>query len=129
MEEALAALLLADAGVSAQVGARVYWSELPQGKQKPAIVLHRASGLHGYTVDGADGLVESRIQADAWGESYGAAKLAARAVKTALTGYSGTQSGITFQGAFVNSETDGHFDEGSEKLYRTMIDLTIWHTE
>ena len=129
MEEALVSLLLASAGVSAQVGTRVYWSELPQGNQRPAVILRRITGLHGYTADGDDGLVESRVQVEGWGNTYGSAKLTARAAKAALTGYTGTQSGITFGGVFVNSERDDDFAEGSEKLFRTMIDVTIWHTE
>jgi len=122
MEEALIAFILADTGVQAAVGNRVYWVQRPQASEVPAIVLTRISGDRDYHTQGPSGLVSSRVQADVYGKTYAAAKTAGRALIARLSGHKGGM----FQGAFVDGERD--FYEGDQALHRVSIDFLLSHT-
>jgi hypothetical protein len=128
MEEALIALLLADPGVATVAGDRVHWLRRPQGEATPALVLTRVGGGHAYTYGGRDELIETRVQIDAWAETYGAAKALARAVTSLLSGYRATSGPI--RSAFLNAERDGLQDaDPFGTLARVSLDFTIWHQE
>lgn len=124
MEETLASLLLNDTAVSASVGQRVNWSERP-GDDLPAITLHRISGRRDSHSAGRSGLVSSTVQIDIWGASYKQAKLLARATIRALPQ---APSG-NLQGIFIESESDSFEGEDPTPLYRTRLDISVWHTE
>lgn len=127
MEEEIRALLLADSGVSGHAGTRVSFGAHPQGQPFPGVVLNTISGMDDLTAGGPSGLSESRIQVDCYAETYGAAKLLSRAVKTALSGYSG--GGL--QGVFHASTRDGR--EGgtneAERPFRVSMDFMVQFNE
>lgn len=128
MEEALRDYLASQAGVAALVGSRIYWAERPQASDLPAIVLHKISGVRGYTTRKADGLVRVRIQIDCWSDQYADAKAVARAVTTVLSGAIFERTGVTFRGAFVDAEQDSREDKnGGGRISRTRVDVVIWH--
>lgn len=137
MEEALHALLTADAGVAAIVGARVTPYERLQGGALPALTYARISGRRDYAHDGPTGFSESRVQLDAWADpaadasAYGTAKAAARAAVAAVSGYRGTVGPTRIGGIFVEAERDLRGDTAgdTQRLARVSLDLTIWHTE
>lgn len=133
MEEALAAFLLANAGLQTLVSNRINWNVRPQNNGTPAIVLLKVSGTRGYTATGPDRLIESRVQCDCWGKNFLQTKQVARAAVAAFNGIKGVRGGVRFQSAFVDSERDD-FDQGSnvqsgtaERLYRTSLDIIIWY--
>lgn len=126
MEAALIAKLLATAGVTALVSTRINWSRRTQGAALPAIVLHRVSGLPDVHHAGASGLVVSRVQVDCWGETYGSAKAAARAVETAVTAQTFTQGAVRFDVILIDSERDDSTDE-TTPIFRTSLDLMVHH--
>lgn len=128
MEAALMTLLLADAGVTAQLGARINWLRRPQAEDGfPAAVLQRVAGARDYHMGAASGLVSSSVQVDVWGETYAAAKLASAAIVAAVSGY---RAG-TIQGIFVEAERDlaDETADANIRLFRITLDLQIWHTE
>lgn len=128
MEEALRTFLLADTDLAALVGTRVHWVRSPQGTASPRIVLYRISGLRDMHMNGPSGLIASRVQIDCIGSSYGGAKAVARAVEARLSGYSGSASGVVFQGCFLIGERDDFEDADTpDKLFRTSLDFNIWH--
>ncbi len=132
MEEALIAILLDDSGVSNRVSTRVYAGRRPQDVSNlPAIILQKVSAPRSYNMDGPSNLIESRFQCDCYGKTYKSAKLAARALMVAVNGYSGTQSGVVIQRISIDSERDTNETEsGADRhLFRTSIDLLIWHDE
>lgn len=132
MEEALRAVLVSDAGVSGQVATRVYWGRRSQSTSVlPAVVLEKISAPRDYTYTGPSNLIESRVQADCFGESYANAKAAARSVISALSNYSGTQSGVVIQRVTIENERDFQGQEsGADRyLFATSVDLLIWHDE
>lgn len=123
MEEALRVILLANASVTSAVGTRVAWGSQPQGTAAPYVNLHRIGGAHSQTTDGPDGMIESRVQADCWGKTYGEAKAGARGIIAALNGYRDT----TFRHIAVESERDDDDLTPPNPLYRSSIDLRIVH--
>ncbi|HMR51187.1 MAG TPA: DUF3168 domain-containing protein [Amaricoccus sp.] len=132
MHEALRALLLADAGVSALVGTRVTWGARPQGSALPAVVLHLISDVPGYTLAGDNGHRDSRVQADCIGEGrYEAVLGVAQAVQAALSGYSGTVAGTIFQGIFIDQARDLSEPavESERRLFHLSTDFLIHHLE
>ena len=132
MEEALRSILVADAGVSAQVGTRIYWGRRTQSSSDlPSIVLEKISAPRDYHYTGPSNLIESRVQLDCFGETYASAKTTARAVISALSNYSGTQSGVVVQRITIENERDydGQESAANRYLFVTSVDLLIWHDE
>ena len=132
MEEALVSLLLNDSGLTSRVDNRVYWARRPQDVSAlPVITLFRVSAPRDYHMQGASGLVESRVQCDLFGAKYSETKLSARALMAAINGYSGTFSGTQFQRISIENERDTNETESDagRHLFRTSIDLLIWHDE
>lgn len=129
MEEALIATLLGAAGVAALVGTKVHPGARPQVSMLPALIFNRISGARSYTSDAPDGLVESRVQIDAYANSYAAAKILARAAQSTLSGLRGAHHGVTFQGVFMEGVRDGFEGESPERIYRVSMDFTVWAIE
>lgn len=132
MEEALRALLAGTAAITNLTGTRIYWGRRSQSTSAlPAIVLERVSGRRDYHMTDASGLVETRVQADCFGETYAQAKTAARALMDAVNAYSGTVSSTVFQRISIEGERDydGKESNAARHLFVTSIDLLIWHSE
>ncbi len=87
MEEELRALLRADPATVAASGGRVNWIEHPQGQPWPGLVLTVASEAERTDYRGRGGLVQFRVQADAYAPSYAGAKALARAARACLAGH------------------------------------------
>lgn len=129
VEAAIIQLLIADSGVSAIVGDSVWPGSKPQASGFPAIVVNWIEGEPIYTADGETGLNRVRFEIDAWAETYTGAKDLAAAVKTVLSAFQGTNSGVTIETALFESERD--YREGGsnsdEYLFRSNLDLTVWY--
>ena len=106
MQESLTALLLADTAIAGLTGNgdRLYWNVGEQGKPDPMAVLYLISGVPDYHMQGASGLVESRVQIDCRAGTVAEALALARAIEARLSGYRGTRDGIKFMGIFKQSE-------------------------
>lgn len=121
MEIALRALIL-------PVAPRCYWARAPQAPvpARPYVVLHRISGVRGYHMQGGDGLIQSRIQMDIYGDSYGSCRAQADAIMGVLSGYRG---GI-FRGVFIDSERSLPPEAGDPaEMFRLSVDVMVHHTE
>lgn len=132
MEEAFRSLLIGNGSLTALVSNRISYGRRPQSvSELPAVVLEKVSAPREYNMDGPSGLVETRIQADCFGETYASAKTTARAVMGAVNGYSGTQSGVVIQRISIENERDSSGIESAANryLFLTSIDFSIWHDE
>ena len=126
MEEALTSLL------STVAGGRRYWVRVPQSNTaRPYVVLTRVSGNRDYHLKGASRYVQSRVQANAYGETYASAKATIRAIIDAVSGFAGTIGGVQIQRIEVDSERDLTADDvgAVTNLYLISIDLMIHHDE
>lgn len=129
MQEDLIALALADAGVTAAVGSKVWWVKRPQGQAAPLAVMTMVSNVPGVAMAGETNWNDSRVQIDCYATTYAAARATARAFSTLFGGYSGTQGTTQFQGIFRISDRD-LFEAGDtdqDRLYRVMLEFrVIW---
>lgn len=119
-------MLLTDLLASVAGGKR-YWLRAPQGTKPPYVVMQRISGIRDYHMQGASGLVTSRVQIDCYATTYAGVKATARSVVNAL---SGRRVGI-IQGIFIDSERDLPAADAGEvtNLFRTSIDIMVHHKE
>lgn len=99
-EQAIRSRLLADSGVSALVGTRIYVDEAPQVTGKtdpyPYIVMQTVSAEPGHVLAGYDGLTDFRVHLDCYARTSAASRLIVSAIRNCFDGYRGT---ITVNGA------------------------------
>ena len=117
-------LLVADAGVTALAGDRVYSEVLPQSPTLPAVVFNEVAGMDDYALDGPTGAASRRVQVDAWAKTRAEATALGTAVAAALSGHAGAAAGLEVQGTFLLSERWGF--EPATQLYRTGQDYEVW---
>ncbi|AHE52636.1 tail completion protein gp17 [Sphingomonas sanxanigenens] len=127
MEEALRDRLLANPGLSALVGDRIWWVERPQSSALPALTLQLISPGRTYTHDGPAGFYGPRVQCDSWGGSYGSARLVSRALLAAIEPAT-TVGGVEFKAAFLDSERDMPVSEMPDRttIFRVSQDFFVW---
>jgi len=125
VEEGLVAELLADAGVSALVGTRVY-RLLPQNVTYPAIQYQRISAERFNTLDGPNDLTQIRMQVDSWSDSYEQVKALATAVRQALNGVRNTLGSQAVQHVYlVAGDTDDVTIDGDRIDHRVTQDYMV----
>jgi hypothetical protein len=128
MEEALVSHLLATAGLSALVGARINWGVRPQGQSLPALVLQVVSAPRDYTMTRRDPVTGYLVQIDVWAGAYATAKQVSRQVLVAMDDLTTPP----FQGAFLDNERDtfeaGDAPQGSAPtdFHRVSMDYRVW---
>lgn len=108
------------------VAPRCYWARAPQTPvpARPYVVLHLISGVRDYHMQGDDGLVQSRVQIDIYGDNYAAIRGQADAIIGVLSGYRG---GV-FRGIFIDSERSLPLEVGDpSELWRLSIDVMVNH--
>lgn len=95
-EQALYALLAADAGIAARVASRIYPGQLPQGTLLPALVVEHVDSQPLPTIDAQAGfsLVQSRLQVTALAKTYTDQKAVLDAVRAALNYQRGVIAGV-----------------------------------
>lgn len=125
MEAHLIALLLADPGVAALAGARIWPLRRPQGEALPAITLQRIGGAPLQSHAGTASLARARIQIDIWAARYAEAK-ALRAAATAVLDAAANPAGPICAARRID-ERD--LSEAEGRLLRISIDYDIWHQE
>lgn len=135
IEEALRAILTANAGVTAIVSTRVYPVVIPQAATLPAVAYQRISATREHNLGGPGGLTRVRFQLTMAAATYAAMKALANAVRVALDGYRGTVSGVFVQAALSEGEREQFVGEtvqtGAEAnmTYNTQLDVLVWHSE
>jgi hypothetical protein len=86
---AIRAVLMANSGVSALVGSRIYTLKLPDACTFPAISIHKISDPFS-RIKGSP-----RVQVSVWGKDPLVLEGIKAAVETALDGYAGTQGNFS----------------------------------
>jgi hypothetical protein len=134
VEEAVRQQLLADAGLAALVGTRVWALVLPEHGDLPAVRVQLVDEPSTYHLRGEDALTRARVQVDAYAEEgaaadpYASAQAVADAVHAAL-------SGVRFAvGSPVSREVTGAMRDSRRVLYeaeelrqvRVSQDYIVW---
>ena len=130
IDESLIQLLLADAGVVAIAGTRIYSTQAPQGTAMPCIVFTRETQGRGpyMHMSGMTGLIRATYTVSALGESLIDTRNLGRAVRVALQ-YKRT---TTVRLAVVKNDDDLTEPQGGGEqlpIYRTDIGVEITYTE
>lgn len=110
VDDALRAWVLADAGVSALIGQRMYPDVLPQGAIFPAIRYFEVSLSPLYAHQGDLNLDTSRYQFDCYAATRPAARDLAAALRAALSGKKTYQDGVTFRSTQLVNSLSGYDD-------------------
>lgn len=124
-ETALVAELKGTAGVTAQVGTRIYPQAAPQATEL-AYVTYEVIGkrvLHDH--GGAGGLSEGRISFLCHAPTYAAAKGAAGAILAALDRRRGSVQGTAFGAILSEEEADAGFDEAT-RMHVVVQDFRVF---
>ena len=123
IEEALHAKLVGTVGISGLIAARCYPLKLPQGVTYPA-ASYTLIAAPRHPLMGADaGVVDALFQVSAWGTTYATAKALAVQIRTALSRWRGTASGIVVQDSFLQNESDGWEEDG--QVFHVPTDVRI----
>lgn len=123
MQAALRARLLGQTSAAS----RVSWVDRPQGSSLPAITLQTISSDRPRTYNGMQSLRLSRVQLDAWGASYAEARAVYEAAVAALLPRV-TSNGVFFDHIDFESEADSSESLETKTVYRTRVDLLVWHS-
>lgn len=107
--------------------ARVYPPPIPDNPTYPLVTYAQVSGVRGYVMEGADGLVIGRFQVDCWDPLSSAARTLAETVRLILSGYRGTSDDMELQSVFLFGETK-MFDDAAD-LHRVMQEYRIFYRE
>ncbi len=125
MEADLLAVLEANAGVSALVGARIYPMVLPQRVTLPAIRYQVISTIPQPTHNGPSGLRQYRLQLSVHAATYSSAQAVAEALYTALDG----KKAIFGSGTSCTVVNDVSDYEETSGQYMRHVDVQPWWKE
>lgn len=123
---ALYARLTDDAPVAAVVGTRVYWVNRPQASALPAIRLQTISDVRSENLSGYDRARVTRVQADCFAMTYGAARQLAEKVIAAVAEPE-TAGGVQFGRGRAEGPRDLGEDTSSGFIHRASVDLLLEH--
>lgn len=123
-ESLLSDHLLADTGIAAIVGNKVFALVIPEGTVLPCLSFQRLSGQPANTLSGHSGLEAISVQIDAWGKTYTEAKELAKAVRAAMP----AQGAVW--GAHLMEDQD-FFEDGTNlrNYYRVSMEYLVWFLE
>lgn len=130
IEQAVAEILLLDAGVQAVVGERIHPLVIPQGERgiaaMPCLVYQVITRERRKTRCGTSALVKTSLQIDAYGRSYAQCKSASETCVAALLDFRGSAAGVSIQDVALGTEID--LIDPEPGLYRVSNTFDIWHT-
>lgn len=121
--------LIANPGVSALIGERVYALLRLQSDDDDldAITFQRISTNSQGSLSGASGLVQVRFQFDCWSKVYERSLILGEAVRLALQGFRGVMGAVKVHSVSFSNAQD-FYDEDTE-THRRSMDFLIWHAE
>lgn len=127
LQQALRTRLLDDAAVTALVGDRIHWAAVPQRSALPYVRLTTVSDVRPQHLTGFEGSRLTRIQADVFAESYGAARNLSEALVAAVTDPE-TVGGVRFGRTGIEGPRDlGEDVPGKGFIHRLSLDLLTEH--
>jgi hypothetical protein len=120
IEATIRSVLMEDTTVKG-ITTRCYPVMIPQSPTYPLILYARISGVRDHHLQGPSGLVRTRLQIEAWAETYAGAKTLATAIRGALDGYTDLTNGVG--SCLLDNERDIYEPELS--IYRVVHDYLI----
>lgn len=128
MKVDLRTLLVGDANLSALIGDRVYWVARDKEGGVPCVVLFVIDGPPDYHLNGPSGLVQSRVQANLYAETYTDVDALERAFMAAIvTADAATPVTDTIHALSIDNRRDLTDTSQPDYLFLTTVDLMIDH--
>lgn len=106
-EQAVRAVLLADAAVAAIVGTRVYPVIAPYDAQPPLLTYRRSAVQRSHTLSGPSGITTVTLIVDVVALTYESARDLADKVRQSLDGWGGTRENADVRNVSLETESDG----------------------
>lgn len=134
IQEAIFARLTAYAGLTSLVGtspARIYYRILPQDPVYPAVTYAMVSAPREKAMGSDPGIVNARVQFDAWDNDPDSVRDVAEQIRKALERWRGvTAFSTTVQDTFIdNMQEPGPELVDSQPVFRVITDVQIFYTE
>lgn len=124
---ALFTRLSTDATITAVAGTRIYWVKVPQNAARPYVRLQTISDPRPAHLGGYNGARVTRVQADCFADTYGAARALAEKIVTAVA-TPGTAGGVHFGFTKAEGPRDlGEDVDGVGFVHRASLDLLVEH--
>lgn len=137
MSDALKAIneyLVADGGVSGQLGNRLYQLRAPTRPTVPYATMQRISEQHGSHMGGGDGLATMRLQVNVYAATRSSLQLIDEAFREAMHGFRGTMGTASLDVRSVVQ--DGPIDtfddsevESERGLFVSRVEYLVWYAE
>ncbi len=130
IEEALVALVTADAPMLALIGTRIYPTQ-PEAKATfPYVIYEQADAKTTMTYGGPKRLNSWTMDLECWALTKASAKAVSKALRNLLLGHRGDSGGLFIQGIFDQTESDDsaspqHGDERG--LFAVSMTLELWY--
>jgi hypothetical protein len=116
-----------DAPIAAVVATRIYWLKVPQNAARPYVRLQTISDPRPANLQGYDSARVTRVQADCFADTYGAARALAEKIITALA-TPDTVGGVHFGFTKAEGPRDlGEDVDGVGFVHRASLDLLVEH--
>jgi hypothetical protein len=116
-----------DAPIAAVVATRIYWLKVPQNAARPYVRLQTISDPRPANLQGYDSARVTRVQADCFADTYGAARALAEKIITALA-TPDTVGGVHFGFTKAEGPRDlGEDVDGIGFVHRASLDLLVEH--
>jgi hypothetical protein len=122
MEEDLRAHLAANVPLAAHVADRIQWVVR---ESAPSLALHLIDAPPDWTLKGPSGLVQARVQLDAWAETFLAAKAIGLAAVAALPERGQVVGATKFLSCVVLDTDRDRFGDAPNILHRTRTDVRV----
>ncbi len=134
-EDVITQVALADAAVTAAIGARIYPDMAPQSAEPPYVIVTRIDAVREHALSGAAGCGTARVQVDVYDRSKTGAWAVAEALRSALFGWSGTRGGrrcsilLESDTSEIVPQPDGGSGAGGKAIRRVSQDYSVFFDE
>ena len=115
---------------------RIHHVQLPQGGAWPALTIQRiGDGRRVWSHEGPSGLVEARLQLDAWSRDTGAMSgdglvaLVTDALRRTMDGFVGLWGSVRVRKVMLDSERSEYDPDVKAQLWRRSQDYLVWYEE
>lgn len=125
--EALVAYLGTVSGLSALIGTRLYPDDLPQSEELPAVFYLTVSDVKDHVYGSIQAVESPNIQFTVYADTKAEAQAVAEVIKTALSDYHGTMSGVTVQYIHLINELPSLYksQDGTTRNYAHDLEFEV----
>lgn len=100
------------------------WGAVPEGTSRPYGTLLTVDDADKALLDGGADLGDALVQVDCYGDTYGAARALAKAIKAGITP-AATVDGVRFERSFVDGPSDSREQGAAGLVHRCRLDVRV----